>query len=92
MAANDDGGADELQLFVRLLDPTEAYILQGRLCAEGIRAVIADAQMVQANLLLAIAVGGVRLLVPAGQLAAARAVYEALQRGDYALGADEAGD
>lgn len=91
-AANDeDGGGGELQLFARFLDPTEAWLLHGRLRAEGIAAVVADAHLVQTYSLLAIAVGGVRLLVPAAQIEAARAVHAALERGDYAL-PDEPGE
>jgi len=80
---DEDGG--DLRLLARFLNPTDAFILQGRLQAEGVRAVVADAQLVQTHSLLAIAVGGARVLVPLSQLAEARDIHAALERGDYAL-------
>lgn len=73
----------------RFLTPTEAYILQGRLLADGVPAVVADAGLVQTNALLAIAVGGVRVMVPASFRSAAGEISAALARGDYALDEDE---
>ena len=84
-AADAARGADELVLLARVLTPTEAYILQGRLQAEGIPVTVADDQLVQTNALLTLAVGGVRLLVPQSRLQAAREVLAAIARGDYVL-------
>lgn len=80
---------DKLVELARVLTPTEAFILQGRLQAENVAAVVADAGLAQANYLLTLALGGVRVLVPASQLAAAREIKLALERGDYALGEDD---
>lgn len=84
--------ADNLLELARVLTTVEAYILQGLLQAEGIPAVVADAGIVQANYLLTLAVGGVRVLVPASQLAASREIKLALERGDYALEEDDGDD
>jgi len=55
---------DPLVAIASFLTPTEAFLLQGLLEAEGVHAVVADAQMVQMNEFLAPALGGVRVLVP----------------------------
>lgn len=90
--ANDPGsGAGGLRLLARFLNPTDAFILQGRLLADGVHAVVADSQLVQTHSLLAIAVGGVRVLVPAAQLETAREIHAALERGDYALDDEDVG-
>ena len=72
----------------RYLEPMEARLAQGCLEASGIPAVLADDQLVQTNMLLAPALGGVRILVPQDHLQQAEAVLEALRRGEFALGED----
>ena len=72
----------------RLNDAVEAQLLQGRLQADGIEAQLADQNHVQADPLIAIALGGVRVQVKARDAAAAQAVIEALASGDYALDDD----
>lgn len=72
----------------RYLIPLEASLVQGCLVASGIPAVLADAHLVQTDLLLAPALGGVRILVPADHLQQAQAVLEAFARGEFALGED----
>jgi len=72
----------------RYLIPMEASLVQGCLVAAGVPAVLADAHLVQTDLLLAPALGGVRILVPEDHLAQAQAVLEAYQRGEYALDED----
>lgn len=72
----------------RYLVPMEARLVQGCLVASGIPAVLADDQLVQTDLLLAPALGGVRILAPVGRERDARAVLDAFARGDYALGED----
>ena len=64
----DKVGGNDLVLLARFLSPVEAQIAQGRLMAEGIGAVIADAETVQMTALMSLALGGVRVLVPASQL------------------------
>jgi hypothetical protein len=48
----------------RYLVPMDASLAQGCLVAAGIPAVLADAHLMQAHMLLAPALGGVRILVP----------------------------
>jgi len=86
----DLAGMGRLALLARLLEPVQAYILQGRLQAEGIPAFVADGQLVQTNPLWTFALGGVRLLVPEHLLGPAQAVLAALEQGRYALDEDAA--
>ena len=72
----------------RYLVPLEANLVQGCLVASGIPAVLADAHLVQTDMLLAPALGGVRILVPQDHLQQAQAVLEAFARGEFALGDD----
>jgi hypothetical protein len=72
----------------RYLVPMDASLVQGCLVASGIPAVLADAHLVQTDLLLAPALGGVRVLVPQDYLQQARAVLAAYQRGEFALDED----
>jgi hypothetical protein len=72
----------------RYLIPMEASLVQGCLVASGVPAVLADAHLMQTDLLLAPALGGVRILVPENYLLQAQAVLEAFQRGEFALGED----
>jgi hypothetical protein len=88
LAANPDvvqiPGRD-LFAIAKYLVPLEATLAQGCLVAAGIPAVLADAHLMQTDLLLAPALGGVRILVPREYLQQAGAVLEGLARGDYAL-------
>jgi hypothetical protein len=81
---------DPLTAIARFLTATEAYVLQGRLEAEGIHAVVADDQQVQMNELLSPALGGVRVLVPRSALTRAHEIKAAVVRGDYRI--DESTD
>jgi len=72
----------------RYLVPMDANLVQGCLVAAGIPAVLADANLVQTDLLLAPALGGVRIMVPEDWLRQAEAVLAAYQRGEYALDED----
>lgn len=67
------------------LTPTEAQMLSSCLAAAGIRAVADDTNLVQANSLWSIALGGAKVRVPQTQLADAREVLAAFRRGDFAL-------
>ena len=88
--APDDALLPGRDLFevARYLVPMEARLAQGCLEASGVPAVLADEQLLQANQLLAPALGGVRILVPQAFLEQAEAVLEALRRGEFALGED----
>jgi len=72
----------------RYLVPLEANLVQGCLVASGIPAVLADAHLVQTDMLLAPALGGVRILVPEEHLQQAQAVLEAFAQGEFELGED----
>lgn len=75
----------DLFAIAKYLVPMEATLAQGCLVAAGIPAVLADAHLMQTDLLLAPALGGVRILVPSDYLQQSAAVLEGLARGDYAL-------
>jgi hypothetical protein len=78
----------DLHVVAKCLVPTDAYVIQGCLVASGIPAVVADANHVQADLLMAPALGGVRILVPESHLDEARRVLDAFERGAFAIGDD----
>ena len=84
--SDDDG---DYEIFAQVLNPTEAHVLCSCLVAGGVPAMLADANLVQTNDLLSLAVGGVRILVPAAYLTKARDVLDAYERGDLALSDDE---
>jgi len=69
----------------QFLNPTDAHIVCSRLEASGVPAVVADANLVQMNSLWAVAVGGVRIRVPASRVEEAKEVIDAFNRGDFAL-------
>jgi hypothetical protein len=75
----------DLFVVAKYLVPLEASLVQGCLVASGIPAVLADAHLMQTDLLLAPALGGVRILVPAAHLQQARAVLDAFERGEFEL-------
>ncbi|GAC1628667.1 MAG: hypothetical protein NVS9B10_18850 [Nevskia sp.] len=81
-------GSGGLETIAQFNDPVDAQLLQGRLQAEGIPAFLADEHLIQANRLLSIALGGVRVQVAGDDLARALAVLAALAAGDYALDED----
>jgi len=72
----------DLILLGRYISPTEAEIVRGRLAAEGIFAVAADAHIGQMMSLMSYALGGVRVLVPESQLARAREILKAIEPGE----------
>jgi hypothetical protein len=78
----------DLFVVAKCMVPTDAYLLQGCLVAGGVPAVVADANHVQADLLIAPALGGVRILAPASYLAQAEDIIAAYERGEYMLDDD----
>jgi hypothetical protein len=78
----------DLFVVAKCMVPTDAWLLQGCLAAGGVPAVVADAHHVQADLLIAPALGGVRVLAPADFLEQAAAIIAAYERGEYALDDD----
>lgn len=75
----------DLFSIAKYMIPTQASLMQSCLVAAGIPAVLADANLVQTNLLWAPALGGVRILVPREYLIEAADVMAAYERGAYAL-------
>lgn len=65
--------------------PTEAYLLRGVLESAGLAPQVADANIVQANNWMTPAMGGVRVLVPASQVAAAKQAMAEFEAGAYQL-------
>jgi hypothetical protein len=78
----------DLFVVAKCMVPTHAYVLQGCLVAGGVPAVVADINHVQADLLIAPALGGVRILAPASFLVQAEEILAAYERGDYQLDDD----
>lgn len=78
----------DLFVVARCMVPTDAWLLRGVLVAGGVPAVVADANHVQADLLIAPALGGVRVLAPHSYLAQAAGLIAAWERGDFALDDD----
>lgn len=78
----------DLFVVAKCMVPTDAFLLCGMLEAGGVPAVVADANHVQADLLIAPALGGVRILAPESYLAQAAGVIAAYERGEYALDDD----
>jgi hypothetical protein len=79
-ATNDE----DLVLLGRFFNPVDAYLLQSRLDAEGVPAIVADALTYQ-NMAFGAVVGGVRVLVPESYVARAAEIKQEIDRGDFAL-------
>ncbi|MFZ4874232.1 putative signal transducing protein [Janthinobacterium sp. Mn2066] len=75
-------------LLARLMIPTDAHVIRGCLEAAGIPVILTDDQHMQANLLLAPAIGGARILVRESDVARANDILAAYERGDLALPED----
>lgn len=73
------------------LDPIEAHIVCGRLQAEGIDAIVSDDQTSLANWEWRQTIGGTRVRVAEDQFEAARALIAELDRGDFSLEPETAG-
>ena len=84
-----DGSDGDFEIFAQVLDPTEAHLRCACLVAGGVPAMLADANLVQTNELLTLAVGGVRILVPTAYMARAQSIIEAFESGDLELSDDE---
>lgn len=84
----EHGTDGDLVEVARYLVPMEASLVQGCLVASGIPAVLADAHLVQTDMLLAPALGGMRILAPRDYLQQAHAVLAAFERGEFALDED----
>jgi hypothetical protein len=78
----------DLVAVAKYLRPIDAHLVCGCLCAYGIPAVVADDHHVQADQLIAPALGGVRILVPLSHLPASQDILAAYERGELALDDD----
>lgn len=87
-ADNEEAGHGDLMVVARFFTPTDAYMLQSCLEANGVPAVVADAHLVQANQFLTTAVGGVRVLVPQSHFEQGMAVRKAFEAGEFRLDDD----
>jgi len=87
---NAPTGGGDLVPIARFFTPVEAHMLQSRLQADGVLAVVVDAQLVGVNPLFTLALGGVRVLVPESDYERAREIVSAIARGDYVLDDQEA--
>ena len=78
----------DMQIVARYLTSTEAYMLCSCLQAGGVPAEAGNANFVQAHSLLAAAVGGACVRVPAAFVTEATEVIAAFKRGEFQLGED----
>ena len=76
--------SEDLVQVARFNDPVSAYLLQSRLDAEGVPAIIADAFAYQ-NMPFGAGVGGIRVLVPESYCERAAEIKNDIDRGDYKL-------
>ena len=75
----------------RYLNPVEAHIVKGRLEVEGIKASVQHKHHIWADWTLSLALGYVKVQIDSQDIAAATAVLEKLQAGEYEL-AEEKSD
>ena len=85
--ADEEPPHGDLVTVTRVFNSLEAEMLRGCLQAEGIPATLGDAQTIQTDTLLTVALGGIRVMVPATFADAARLTVDAFERG--ALEIDE---
>lgn len=78
----------DYETVARFLNPIKAHLVCACLQAAGVRAYVADANLVQTNALWSIALGGARVRVPALRVGEARDIIAAFNRGDFALPPD----
>lgn len=83
--AHEEPPEGDLVTVTRVFNTLEAEMLRGCLEAEGIPATLGDVQTVQTDTLLTVALGGVRVMVPAPFADAARQTIAAFERGALAI-------
>ena len=88
MIRRSDDYAGDMVTVARDLTPTDAHMLCACLAAAGVPATVADANLVQANALWSVAVGGAKLRVAAADVDEAKQVIAAFERGEFALDDD----
>ena len=85
---NDNTGHGSLMVVARFFEPMDAYMFKSCLESNGVPAMVADAHLVQANLFLTTAVGGVRVLVRESLFEEATRIRKAFEAGEYQLDED----
>ena len=75
----------DYETVAQFLNPIDAHVVCSCLQAAGVRAYVADANLVQTNFLWSIALGGARVRVPALRVDEAKDIIAAFNRGDFAL-------
>ena len=83
--ADEEPPHGDLVTVTRVFNSLEAEMLRGCLQAEGIPATLGDAQTIQTDTLLTVALGGIRVMVPSSFADAARQTVEAFERGELAI-------
>src|ERR1700758_2517942 len=83
--ADEEPPHGDLVTVTRVFNALEAEMLRGCLEAEGIPATLGDAQTVQTDTLLTVALGGIRVMVPSPFADAARQTVDAFERGALAI-------
>ena len=83
--ADEEPPHGDLVTVTRVFNSLEAEMLRGCLEAEGIPAILGDAQTIQTDTLLTVALGGIRVMVPAPFADAARSTVESFERGELAI-------
>jgi len=78
-------GLGEMVTVTRVFNSLEAEMLRGCLQAEGIPATLGDAQTIQTDTLLTVALGGIRVMVPATFADTAHATVKAFESGALAI-------
>lgn len=82
--ADEERPHGDLVTVTRVFNSLEAEMLRGCLEAEGVPVTLGDVQMVQ-TYLVGVALGGIRIMVPAPFAAAARLTVDAFERGALAI-------
>jgi hypothetical protein len=83
--AGEEPPHGDLVTVTRVFNSLEAEMLRGCLEAEGIPATLGDAQTVQTDTLLTVALGGIRVMVPTVFADAARQTVAAFEGGALAI-------
>jgi len=83
--ADEEPPHGDLVTVTRVFNSLEAEMLRGCLVSEGIPATLGDAQTIQTDTLLTVALGGIRVMVPSSFAEAARQTVDAFERGELAI-------
>jgi len=89
MEATMDGDSDDYVAVDNCATPTDAHLVKGVLESAGLTAVTTDNHLLQAYDWLTPAAGGVRVMVPASEAAAARQALADYRAGELALPAED---